>query len=136
MTERWTDHEIQRGFTDWADIVDAHNADCDAYEARIAELEAELDEMSAEVVAAHFAQAELARVKAESLRVVVDGEAVGLDAIFNSKLDFRMNYMADGVLMYNDGISMKSLVCHEFEEIGDDMEFQPVRLERWEAQND
>ena len=56
MTERWTDHEIQRGFTDWADLADAHNADGAAYEARIAELEAEL-----------------ARVKAESLRVVVDG---------------------------------------------------------------
>ena len=42
------------GHSDVAEFfVDAHNADCDAYEARIAELEAEL-----------------ARVKAESLRVV------------------------------------------------------------------
>jgi len=39
MGERWTDYEIQRDFTDWRDLCDAHNADCDAYEARIAELE-------------------------------------------------------------------------------------------------
>jgi len=63
---------------------------------------------------------------------VPDGEAVGLDAIFNSKLDFRMNYMMDGEPVYNDGISMKSLKCHEFLGIDDDAEFQPVRLVKLE----
>jgi len=38
-------------------LINTHNADCDAYEARIAELEATV-----------------ARVKAESLRVVADGK--------------------------------------------------------------
>jgi hypothetical protein len=56
------------------EIALLHNADCDAYEARIAELERERDkyrESSAKAyVEAEDLRAELARVKAESLRVV------------------------------------------------------------------
>lgn len=34
---RWIDYEVQRGFTDWADLCDKHNAE-------VASLEAERDE--------------------------------------------------------------------------------------------
>jgi len=80
--------------------------------------------------AAFYSRADL--IAAGVLVPVPDGEAVGLDAIFNSKLDFRMNYMMDGEPVYNDGISMKSLKCHEFLGIDDDAEFQPVRLVKLE----
>lgn len=45
---RWTDYEIQRDFTDWADLCDAHNADCDAYEATIAALSKTCTDLEAE----------------------------------------------------------------------------------------
>ena len=66
MTERWTDHEIQRGFTDWADIVDAHNADIDALTAERDELNtrrmetiAMIDLLAAELAAANATLAAL-----------------------------------------------------------------------------
>lgn len=40
---RWIDYEVQRDFTDWSDLCVRHNADCDAYEARITELQRRLD---------------------------------------------------------------------------------------------
>lgn len=58
--------------------ADTHNADCDSYEARIAELETVL---TRETLIGIDARKQLARVKAESLRVVVDGEAVSVDSL-------------------------------------------------------
>lgn len=87
MGERWVYEKQERNDNGYGDIyiddsrahrhddyVRIHNADCDAYEARIAEMEEERD---AAVEFAHAterafctANTELARVKAESLRVV------------------------------------------------------------------
>lgn len=67
---KWTDYEIQRDFTDWADLCDTHNADCDAYENQIADLEEERD---AAVEFAHTVEREFAAATAtlERLREAV-----------------------------------------------------------------
>jgi len=96
-------------------IEKLHNADVDAYEARIAELEAEL-----------------ARVKGESLRVVVDGEACDI-------LAAKSQYVTDedGELWEchpepaDDGREVRSVLtgCGGYFAA---TIVQPVRLERWE----
>jgi len=58
---KWTDYEIQRDFTDWDDLCDTHNADCDAYENQIADLEEERD---AAVEFAHTVEREFAAATA------------------------------------------------------------------------
>ena len=110
-------------------FVDSHNADCDAYEARIAELEAGRErqreairdrekgelEACAEI---DTITAELARVKAESLRVVADGDELIEDADTWRCLD-----------------NLLGLYCRERDLIlieGD--EANRVRLERWETE--
>lgn len=69
-------------------IVDTHNADCDAYEKRIAEL-----------------TAEVARVKAESLRVVPVGKQA---------------------CVYCGGTDIECIHCYGYG--------KPVVLKRWEEQ--
>lgn len=106
-----------------------HNADCDAYEARIAELERERDkyrESSARAyVEAEDLRAELARVKAESLRVV---------EITPRPLVAHAWYMTPSGLGWW-GCDKGGNECvetpdgyHEYEDC------KPVRLERWETE--
>lgn len=93
-------------------FISAHNADCDAYEARIAEL-----------------TDELARVKAESLRVVEDGQAkmygeciIPQHVLYDKKVCMTVVKGYDIVSVHDDSryeIPMDTIV-------------QPVRLERWE----
>lgn len=99
-------------------IVDAHNADCDAYEARIAELEATV-----------------ARVKAESLRVVPDGEERQAyrcsKVLHNGRICFVHTRTLDDYfqLQIGDFVTGKyvdKVYCETL--------LQPVRLERWEEQ--
>lgn len=96
-------------------FTDNHNADCDAYEQRIAELEAEL-----------------ARVKAESLRVVKDGEVCAI-------MDCDSKYFIYNGRIYEipDGEFYGVLVGHEGPHYtgfyGDSATIvQPIRLERWD----
>ena len=105
---RWIDYEIQRDFTDWADLTGTHNADCDAYEARIAELEALVR-----------------RVKAESLRVVE------LPADYEFMPDWYMT--PDGLGWYgSDEYGNPSIETpHGYHHLED---CKPVRLERWEME--
>lgn len=103
----------------------AHNADCDAYEARIAELE-RLLEASADETRINFnglldTQAELARVKAESLRVVeIPDEGMLCDW-----------YMTPTGLGYpckdrdDNGCVETPEAYHDY------VDCKPVRLERW-----
>ena len=151
---RWTDYEIQRDFTDWSDLCDAHNADCDAYEARIAELEAKLSEAVAEAIweadtrredaAAHAA--ELARVKAESLRVVKINEPCSLSSMERVGVEGHTNtctvegadwriYAAER-RVDDSGHRYLVPVSDEWPSIafGADTKVQPVRLERWEME--
>lgn len=87
-------------------FTDNHNADCDAYEQRIAEL-----------------TDELARVKAESLRVVKDGEA-------------RYWHCCEGVCLYDDGEPMLSFEgqygSYSNRYPQRDEIVQPVMLELWD----
>jgi len=93
-------------------IIDTHNADCDAYEARIAELEATL-----------------ARVKAESLRVVPDGGACAAgDARGNHTFIMR----GGDVFMSEPHLWDWVRIDGTYAELNDDIFVQPVRLERWE----
>ncbi len=119
-------------------FCDAHNADCDAYEARIAELETVL---TRETLIGIDARKQLARVKAQSLRVVPDGEAVSVDSL---PVGIRIS-IPDRTGVYRrvgSGASAKpephSFViledCNSGEEINVPYGTQGyvVRLERWE----
>lgn len=121
-------------------IIDEHNADCDAYESRIAELEAqgvaERQQAAAHYQARLAAEAELAAVKAESLRVVKDGGPM-------------MKKQTDGndplILgpdneLYNQRLSDEIYLMRisgnpAWAELEDDTIVQPVRLEPWESSN-
>lgn len=90
----------------YQDIEATINADCDAYEQRIAEL-----------------TTELALVKAESLRVVPEGDA-------------RYWHCCEGVCLYDDGEPMLSFEG-QYGSYSDrypqqDTIVQPVRLELWD----
>ncbi len=112
---RWT-----KGYaiSDTFDAVDAHNADCDAYEARIAELEALVR-----------------RVKAESLRVVVDVEAAELD-----KIQRHQYVQWEGHVCVPDKLRVELVRItdnHRYDvrqQYCDSFRFSPVRLERWETE--
>ena len=205
--DRWIDYEIQRGFTDWSDLVDSHNADCDAYEAtiaalsktcteletdreynaglvaerdkRIAELEAQrdmwkgcLDEEIEEnkkfmerayaagcpddhpihqvfdwaMCAIDDALAELARVKAESLRVVVVGEECALVDLELSECHLFRHVTGGPAYIMDTAIKGRSYTdsgrahwcarvegtVKEWSQYDDFAPVQPVRLERWE----
>ena len=109
-----------------------HNTDCDAYEARIAELEADKNhlrlERDAERATCRRILAELARVKAESLRVVKCGRAGERGElepsmfVFDGKLwvwhedEWRSPHDYDAEMPYDPSLTV-----------------QPVRLERWET---
>lgn len=86
-------------------IVNAHNADCAAY------------------------RAELARVKAESLRVVADGEANKAGVLKNNTTFVVSNVLHvnhwHGAYIRMGGGSWRG-------EVGYDTIVQPVRIERWE----
>ena len=129
MGERWTDYEIQRDFTDWRDLCDAHNADCDAYEKRIAELEALVR-----------------RVKAESLRVVPVGSECKLSELEELDIKDHTNtctiegadwrvYAAER-RVDDRGHRYLMPVSDEWPPIafGPDTKVKPVRLERWETE--
>ena len=137
MGERWSQFKVAFQWpkiseADAARIADAHNADCDAYEARIAELEsgrerqreAIRDREKGELEACaeiDTITAELARVKAESLRVVPDP---GGD-------EWVMT--PDGLGFYGaDAIGNPSIETpHGYHDFAD---CKPVRLERWEKE--
>ena len=99
-----------------SELADAHNADCDTYEARIAELDADL-----------------ARVKAESLRVVVDGEACRICDADEGVILVGGNVYQ--ITDHSEWIGMAEGVKYlhqEMPEYDEDTIVQPVRLERWE----
>jgi hypothetical protein len=122
-------------------IRDAHNADCDAYEQRIAELERDLSicreserildgekdeafrQLTTEQYTIQSLTAELARVKAESLRVVKDGDA-------------RYWHCCEGVCLYDDGEPMLSFEgqygSYSNRYPQRDEIVQPVMLELWD----
>lgn len=118
-------------------IAKRHNADCDAYEKRIAELEAGIGTM----VAMHRVMtAELARTRAESLRVVEVGEAVDV-----GHAPLGIGFTVDGhsgvfrrVGSGCGGTPIESYVILKRAESDDEVRVphhtivQPVRLERWE----
>lgn len=119
-----TDNEIRR-----EQFIRAHNADCDDYEARIAEL-----------------TAEVARVKAESLRVVKTGQPIKLADIESVPISEHTNtfttagadwriYAAERRVDGN-GHRYMMPVSDEWPPIAfsPDTIVQPVRLERWEEQ--
>lgn len=148
-----------------------HHADCDAYEARIAELEAigvnlqqqavehyqaklaadRLLLASAEETRLNFnglldARAELARVKAESLRVVKINEPCSLSSMERVGIDGHTNtctvegadwriYAAER-RVDDSGHRYLMPVSDEWPPIafGPDTKVQPVRLERWEME--
>lgn len=99
-------------------LCQMHNAACDAYEARIAELEAAL-----------------ARVKAESLRVVPVGEPVLFDHIQRDQLFVLM----DGNVFVPDKLRCQMVRITDNQRVDvqqqfmDDVKFNLVRLERWEG---
>lgn len=110
------------------DYVRIHNADCDAYEARIAEMERERDkyrESSAKAyVEAEDLRADLARVKAESLRVV---EVTGADYCVwcdGSGSWLEPEYESGGVCVGQ--VENTCIHCLGYR--------KPVRLERWETE--
>ena len=92
-------------------ITHFHNVDCADYEKQIDAL-----------------RAELARVKAESLRVVNDGGAVTA-----FRLDGNDKFIqVEGEVYYRSG---EALICTNtriYQGLDDDTIVQPVRLERWE----
>ena len=102
-------------------IVRHHNADCDAYEARIAEMEAEL-----------------ARVKAESLRVVPVGEACELVEISRHQKFSMGDHLICEIVnpgQYDRTVDVRDLVAGEvFTSYRYAVNVQPVRLERWEEE--
>lgn len=106
-------------------IAAAHNADCDAYEKRIAELEADLDNANAIATWVDGLQTELARVKAESLRVVE------LPPDYEFMPDY---YMISDVLGWS-GSDRHGNSCVETPEgYHKFADCKPVRLEHWETE--
>lgn len=121
-------------------IIDEHNADCDAYESRIAELEAqcvaERQQAAAHYQARLAAEAELAAVKAESLRVVKVGEPVDIGLIILGQLGFQQkNYLWRNGIGYNEGLGVRSVCDHHYMDISEDETAQPVELKPWESSN-
>lgn len=137
MGERWSINQyggITRDgcFLAHNEIPVTANADCDAYEARIAELEAELviertNAHDTAKLSAGWADAcaeltaELARVKAESLRVVEDGEACELQ-------DCVTEYC------FIDGKDRLNVASEFAKRNYPTMRVQPITLERWEME--
>ena len=114
--------------------------DCDAYEARIAELEADKNhlrlERNAERATCRRIRAELARVRAESLRVVEDGEPCELITLYGHQKFLLDDY---GVCeMKNPGqfgstVDVRVLTTGEvIMSARHAVRVQPVRVERWE----
>lgn len=95
-------------------IVNAHNADCAAY------------------------RAELARVKAESLRVVPDGDACKFDDVDTKFILHRGHIYGWHEIVYHEksttpiygGDTINLRLSNR------DTIVQPVRIERWEATDD
>lgn len=81
--------------------------------------------------------AELARVKADSLRVVPVGEPVAVSEL-HSRQAFTCDH--DGVWMIfgcsSWDFSIRNLIDYSETELTENTVVQPVRLERWEATND
>jgi len=110
-------------------LMTSHNADIDAYEVRIKELEAGRDlarEVTMDSLVArcetlqerlHATQLELARVKAESLRVVPVGEPC------EYRKSEEIFFLINGTIQAHDAV---------IESLYGDTIVQPVRLERWE----
>lgn len=109
-----------------------------AYEARIAELERDFAALKEELLIyaneARHANAELARVRAESLRVVPVGEACRADELLPDTTFSRggkvyvITHTYDGSdyvwPMALDGTGVQQIICCAI--------VHPVRLERWE----
>ena len=130
MGERWSQFKVAFQWpkiseADAARIADAHNADCDAYEKRIAELEEERDkyrESSTKAyVEAEDLRAELTRVKAESLRVVESGPVCELQ-------DCITEYC------FIEGKDRLNVASEFAKRNYPTMRVQPLTLERWEAE--
>ena len=109
-----------------------------ALEARIAELERRLRQ--SESVEHHFVvrdckiaalEAELASVKAESLRIVKDGEALKSE---DAHADHNF-ILHDGIVCLADYTTYGWVQVDGFvAEVYNDTIVQPVRLERWEGE--
>ncbi len=99
-------------------IVDAHNADCDAYEKRIAELEAKQGRLRQIILDDGM---ELARVKAESLRVVESGPVCELQ-------DCITEYC------FIEGKNRLNVASEFAKRNYPTIRVQPLTLERWETE--
>ncbi len=136
MGERWNAARLIKAITKAGDgkrgldrMLHELNADCDAYEKRIAELEA--NGVDRPCPACHHSReevmrlrAELARVKAESLRVV---EVAGADYCVwcdGSGSWLESEYESGGVCVGQ--IENTCIHCLGYR--------KPVRLERWETE--
>ena len=113
---RWSETEVKcwipkSSELEVGQITHFHNVDCHAYEARIAEL-----------------TAELARVKAESLRVVADGDACRIGELKEGQY---FGHDGDTGYIYVDMESGCYTSIHQGQ-VDNDLIVQPVRLERWE----
>lgn len=111
-----------------AKLVDAHNADCDAYEKRIAELEAEQGRLRQIILDDGM---ELARVMAESLRVVECGEPCQPHELYPTQFVLRDNrvWVNDPGTRDIVDITNNNRVSMPYDE-----SVIPVRLERWETE--
>lgn len=121
--DAWTEpEEAQRGYTTGSSRVDLLEKTMGKY--------VTFDDYDKEV---SVLRAELARVKAESLRVVADGKACDWEMLEDSDKDGL--FVVDGKLYCRDRGTRNKIVdvstgeaIHIYDEDG----VQPVRLERWE----
>lgn len=119
-------------------IIDAHNADCAAYEARIAKLEADKNhlrlERNAERATCRRLLAELTRVKAESLRVVADGDACSIDNFGGECFRWYDEVCGESHIIVSTRAGHFMLTGEKIDGLQSTDKVQPVRLDRWEEQ--
>lgn len=122
--------EFKDAYAHDREIMADNVAQLESYDARIVELDAECEACD---LARYAAEAELARVRAESLRVVPVGEACRICDADEGVILVGGNVYQ--ITDHSEWIGMAEGVRYlhqEIPEYDDDTIVQPVRLERWE----